>query len=93
VCDDACVPAGEKAERGWRAMVVQGPLDFSLTGILHALTGPLAAAKVSIFAISTHDTDYVLVRAADLQRAVEALSLAGHRFVPHSPPAAPERTS
>jgi len=78
VCAEAQVPPGTTAERGWRALVVAGPLDFALTGILHALTGPLAAAAISMFALSTYDTDYVLIRAADLERAVAALRAAGH---------------
>jgi hypothetical protein len=65
-------------EAGWRALAVQGPLDFGLTGILAALAAPLAAARISIFAVSTYDTDYVLVRDRDLERAVLALREAGH---------------
>jgi len=78
VCAEAQVPPGVTAERGWRALVVAGPLDFALTGILHAITGPLAVAAISIFALSTYDTDYVLIRASDLERAVAALRAAGH---------------
>ena len=78
VCAEAQVPPGTTAERGWRALVVAGPLDFALTGILHAITGPLAAAAISIFALSTYNTDYVLIRASDIERAVAALRAAGH---------------
>jgi len=78
VCAEAQVPPGVTAERGWQALVVAGPLDFALTGILHAITGPLAAAAISLFALSTYDTDYVLIRATDLERAVAALRTAGH---------------
>jgi hypothetical protein len=67
-----------KAERGWRGFAVAGPLDFSLTGILASIASPLAAAGVSLFALSTYDTDYVLVREADLERAAQALREAGH---------------
>lgn len=79
VCDQAGVPAGVTAESGWRALRVAGPLDFSLTGVLAALAVPLAAAGVSIFALSTFDTDYVLVKEAALPAALEALRRAGHR--------------
>jgi len=58
---------------------VRGPLDFALTGITASLALPLAAAAISMFAVSTFDTDYMLVRAADVERAVEALKKAGHR--------------
>lgn len=78
VCDEASVPPDARAERGWRALKVAGPLDFSLTGVLASLAVPLADARVSIFALSTYETDYVLVRAADLSRACDALTRAGH---------------
>jgi hypothetical protein len=74
LCCESRVPEGVRAERGWRAFKVQGPLDFSLFGILARIAVPLAQARVSIFAISTYDTDYVLVRADDLDRAAEVLS-------------------
>lgn len=67
-----------KAETGWRALRVDGTLDFALTGILSALAAPLAAAGVSLFAISTFDTDYLLVRDRDLDTAKAALTAAGH---------------
>ncbi|HTK30015.1 MAG TPA: ACT domain-containing protein [Vicinamibacterales bacterium] len=79
VCGSALVPAGVRAEDGWRALAVAGPLAFGLVGIVSDLSSALAAAGVSIFIVSTFDTDYVLVRAADLARAVEALRAAGHR--------------
>ena len=81
VCSEEAVPPEAPSERGWRALKVQGPLDFSLTGVLAALTVPLAAASIPIFALSTYDTDYVLVAARDLTRAAEALTQAGHSVV------------
>ncbi len=77
VCDESVVPSGVRAQRGWRAFRVEGTLDFSLTGILASIANPLAEAKVSIFAVSTFDTDYVLVKEADLARATSALEAAG----------------
>jgi len=74
VCPEGIVPAGITAERDWRAFEVEGPLDFALTGILAGLAAPLAEEGISIFAISTYDTDYILVRAADLQQAQAVLS-------------------
>ena len=78
VCPVEAAPRGATVERGWRALGVAGPLDFALTGILASLAAPLAAAGVSIFAIATYDTDYVLVRADQLDAAMEALRAAGH---------------
>jgi hypothetical protein len=78
VCAAAAIPANVRAERGWRVLRVAGTLDFSLTGVLSSIAGPLAAAGVSTFAVSTYDTDYVLVREARLAEAVERLRAAGH---------------
>jgi uncharacterized protein len=72
------VPAGLRVAGPWRALVVKGPIDFALTGVLNSLTGPLAGAGVGIFAISTFDTDYLLVQSGELGRAVEVLGAAGH---------------
>lgn len=79
VCAADAVPSGVRAEGPWRALKVAGPLDFALVGILSALAAPLAAAGVSIFAISTYDTDYVLVRDTAVGEALAALRAAGHR--------------
>lgn len=73
LCREDRVPGDVTAERGWRAFKVDGPLDFSLFGILARIAVPLAQARVPIFALSTYDTDYVLVRAEDLDRAAEVL--------------------
>ena len=78
VCDVAALPSGVKAEGPWLMFAVRGPLDFSLTGVLAGLATPLATAGISIFAVSTYDTDYVLVRSDDLEHAVHALRAAGH---------------
>lgn len=79
VCPERLAPVDVQAERGWRALKVAGPLDFALTGILSGLSGALAKAGISLFAISTYDTDFVLVRAADLDGAITALEVAGYR--------------
>jgi hypothetical protein len=78
VCPVADAPPDATVEAGWRALRVQGPLDFALTGIMAALTQPLAVAGVPVFAVSTYDTDYVLVRDQDLNAAIDALRRAGH---------------
>lgn len=79
VCAANAVPAGVVRESDWRAFQVEGPLSFNETGILAAIAAPLAAAEISIFAISTYDTDYVLVREADAGRATQVLTAAGHK--------------
>jgi hypothetical protein len=78
VCEEAAVPADAECERGWRCLRVDGPLGFDLVGVLASLTGPLAEAGISVFAVSTYETDYLLVRSAHLDRAVAVLSEAGH---------------
>ncbi len=74
----AAVPAGMRAETGWRCLQVGGPLSFELTGVLAALSGPLARSGISIFVISTYDTDYLLVRSHDLGGACAVLRDEGH---------------
>ena len=80
VCASENVPHDVQCEQNWRAMKVQGPLDFSLTGILAALAAPLASAGIAIFALSTYDTDYILVKEEMLQQAVTVLRQHGHLF-------------
>jgi hypothetical protein len=81
VCAEEAVPPGIQCETGWRLLQVAGPLDFGLTGILASIAVPLAEAGVSIFALATYDTDYVMVKAENLDRAARALAVAGHRLL------------
>lgn len=74
VCSEKIVPDDIKAEKEWRAFKVEGVLDFSLTGILASLAVPLARAKISIFAISTYNTDYLLIKEEKLDQAKKVLS-------------------
>jgi uncharacterized protein len=75
VCpEDDLPPSVERAERGWRAFEVEGPIPFDETGVLAGLVAPLAAAGIPVFVISTHDTDLVLVREAHAGRTAELLS-------------------
>jgi hypothetical protein len=76
----AAVPA-EQSEHGWRLLTVRGPFEFTLTGIMAALSGALAAAGVPLFALSTFDTDHLLVKDDDLARAVVARREAGHEVI------------
>jgi hypothetical protein len=84
--DERAVPADVSCERDYRALRVRGPLPLNLVGILAAIADPLAQAGLSIFAISTYDTDYVLVKARDLDAALAALERAGHRVSGETPP-------
>lgn len=81
VCPQDAAPAHTLAfESGWRGLKVQGPLDFSLIGILAKLTAVLAHAQVSVFAVSTFDTDYLFIREPQWQTALEALEKEGYCF-------------
>ena len=76
--DQVQVPPGVPCERDYRAIKVQGPLPFDLIGTFASMAGPLADAGISIFTISTYDTDYVLVKQHDLEAVLEVLREAGH---------------
>jgi hypothetical protein len=78
VCAEARVPEGVSASRGWTALRFAGPLPLDQTGILASVTTPLAAARVSVFALATYDTDYVLIPAAQRAVAIDVLERAGH---------------
>lgn len=79
VCATGEVPGNVmKADHGWRVFRVEGPLDFSLVGILAEISRVLAGAGISLFAASTFDTDYILVKSAKVDDAAEALRAAGH---------------
>jgi hypothetical protein len=79
VCALENLPAGERAEKEWRVLKVHGPISFDEIGVLASLVQPLANEQVSVFAISTFDTDYLLVSSDHLQKAVQTLREAGHR--------------
>jgi hypothetical protein len=79
VCPQNMVPGDVPCESGFCCLRVAGTLDFSLVGILASLLGPLAEAGISVFVVSTFDTDYLLVKEETLSRAVEVLCRAGHQ--------------
>jgi hypothetical protein len=84
VCLEDLVPDGDEVGvvvRGWRILEVAGPLDLAMTGVMAALSAPLARAGVPIFPIATHDTDWILVPGAQLDAAVGALRRAGHEVL------------
>lgn len=78
VCEEDRVPSDVKHDRGWRCLRLVGSFDLNLTGVLASVLQPLADASVGVFALSTFDTDYVLVRTAQLDKALAALREAGH---------------
>jgi uncharacterized protein len=78
LCDEFVVPADVRAERGFCAIALRGPLPFDAIGILAAISTALAGAGIPLLAISTFDTDYVLVRAERLEDTAQALREAGH---------------
>ncbi len=74
VCAEELIPAACPSEKNFRIFKVEGPLDFSLTGILATLLKPLADAAISVFTLSTYDTDYLMVKGENLEKAINALS-------------------
>jgi hypothetical protein len=84
VCPQDQVPPGIQQQGGWKALQVEGPLDFSLTGVLASLTAPLAREGISVLAISTYDTDYLLVKEEQLEGAMQALREEGYEIKVHS---------
>ncbi len=82
VCKTSALPDNViAAETGWRALRISGTLDFSLVGILAKITGILAEAEISVFAISTYDTDYIFLRADKLGIAIQILGQAGNKVM------------
>lgn len=77
VCRQSAVPPAAVCDRDWRCLKVEGPLDLASTGILAALATPLARAGISLFALSTYDTDYLLVKKQDLEKTIRVLTQAG----------------
>ncbi len=82
VCESAGVPTDVRAERGFVAYMMSGPIPFEATGVLHSVIGPLAVEGISCFPLSTFDTDYVLIRLEDESRAVAAWRQSGHLTPP-----------
>jgi hypothetical protein len=80
VCELSRVPVGIQSQPGWRVFKVHGPFVLSEIGVLSALAAPLAEARISLFAISTFDTDYLLVASETLSAAIAALERAGHKI-------------
>jgi uncharacterized protein len=81
VCPEERVPVGITCECGWRALEVEGPLEFGMTGVLASVAVPLAESGVGILAIATYETDYVLVKEEQLDLAAAALRARGHEIL------------
>ncbi len=78
VCPQDQVPAGVDINKNWRCLKVQGPLGFSITGILASISMPLSTEGVSVFVFSSYDTDHIMVKQYELEKAIEVLQKAGH---------------
>jgi hypothetical protein len=81
VCSQDNIPSNVKCEKNWRILKVEGPLEFSLIGILSSISTILAQKRISIFAVSTYDTDYILVKDEDILNAIDALSNKGYEII------------
>jgi len=79
VCNEERVPLGTESETGWRCFQLLGPFNFSEIGIISSLTHPLTESGVSVFVISTFDTDYLMVKEKDFARAIDVLTAQGHQ--------------
>ena len=80
VCPQINVPRGIICNQGWSCLKVKGPLDLSLTGIISSIAATLEKENISLFSISTYDTDYILVKEKDLEKAILALTEAGQKI-------------
>jgi uncharacterized protein len=78
VAEESVTPAGLQTQPGWRALKVHGPFAFSEIGVISALASPLAESKISMFVLSTFDTDYLLIASGNLAAAIAVLEQAGH---------------
>ncbi len=81
VCEQSIIPKNIECNKDWKAFKVEGLLDFSLTGILASIANPLAKNKISIFAVSTFDTDYILVKSESWIEAKLCLEKTGFKFI------------
>lgn len=75
ICEKPSLPLAEECSPDWRALYIKGRLDHSMIGVMASITDVLAKAECSVFALSTFDTDYILVKTRDFDKAIQALSL------------------
>jgi len=81
ICLQENVPLGETAEREWCCLKVNGPFDLSVAGVHVSLAVPLAEADISSLSIATYDTDHLLIKQDDLEKAIQTLTQAGHNVM------------
>ncbi|MFZ1976531.1 MAG: ACT domain-containing protein [Bacteroidota bacterium] len=81
VCPQEQIPRDVEVERNWRVLQVVGPLTFEMTGVLLSLAAPLADAGVSIYSVSTFETDFILIQEKSFEIACRTLTKAGHNIV------------
>lgn len=81
VCLEKDVPHNIRHENNWRILKIQGPLDFSLIGIIAKISSILAEEKISIFALSTFDTDYILLKDDNIENAVDILNKNNYKII------------
>lgn len=81
VCSQDSIPNEVNCEKDWRVLKVEGPLDFSLIGILSSISTILAQESISIFAISTYDTDYILIKSDNIDKAIDVLSKENYKVI------------
>jgi uncharacterized protein len=86
VCEERQVADGVRAEKGWVGLKLEGPFPFAMTGVLTSFLQPLAEAGIPVFAVSTFNTDYVLIKREHLEQAVKSLGEAGHERVGSTKP-------
>ena len=80
ICPESAVPAGVVAAPGWRCLKLEGPFDFSVIGLVASFSGALAGAGIGLMVVCAYDTDYLLVRSPDLDRAIATLEAGGYRI-------------
>ncbi|MBN2102856.1 ACT domain-containing protein [bacterium] len=81
VCDENHIPGKCRKSENWKCMKVEGSFDLHTIGVLESIAAPLAKNKISLYVVSTYDTDYILIHATDLDSAVSCLTEYGHTFV------------
>jgi len=81
VCDENTIPGDCQKSENWKCIKVEGSFDLDAIGVIAGISKPLARSKISIFVVSTYDTDYVLINAKDIDKAVSCLSKCGHKFI------------
>ncbi|MDD3839112.1 MAG: ACT domain-containing protein [Clostridia bacterium] len=81
VCLQDNIPRDVRCERDWRVLKIEGPLEFSLIGVLSSISAILAQEKISIFVVSTYDTDYILVKDHEVENAIDALTAEKYEII------------